>query len=79
LSEEVPESDIDTVEQIGVEPLWSLVHEWRDETLTAVEAEASTHPRLLQALAVVIPPDQVARERIQAILARHGVKYEAYE
>jgi hypothetical protein len=72
LSEDVADDDTETIEQIGVDPLWTLVNYWPDAALDSIEGEAGTHSKLLQALAMVIPPTDVAGMRIDAILAAHG-------
>jgi hypothetical protein len=72
LSEDVADDDTETSEQIGVDPLWTLVNYWPDAALESIEVEAGTQYKLLQALAVVIPPSDVTGMRIDAILAAHG-------
>lgn len=72
LCKDVSDEDGETIAQIGVDPLFNLVHEWPDEALTAVEAKAASHPTLLRALASVMPPTDVVSRRIDEIIARHG-------
>jgi hypothetical protein len=72
LCDDVADDDTEAIEQIGVDPLWTLVNYWPDAALAAIEEEADTQPKLLGALSIVIPPSHVAGSRIEAILAQHG-------
>lgn len=64
--------DQQTIERIGVGPLYDMVRIWPDLTLKLVEAEADTNPSLLQALSIVMTSKASVRQRIDAILGRHG-------
>ena len=69
LCEDVVPDDSETIGMIGVDPLWSMIYRWADETLTLLEAETGKNPTLLEALSVVITDDPAVRDRIDAILA----------
>lgn len=72
LCQDVSDDDDDTIGMIGAGPFWSVIHEWPDAALTAIEAETDLHPTLLRALSGVVAPTDLAQQRIDAILARHG-------
>jgi hypothetical protein len=74
LCEDVEPDDTETIGAIGVDPLWGMVNRWPDTTLRLAEAEAATNPTLVQALAIVLTSEQSVRNRMDAILARHGIE-----
>jgi hypothetical protein len=71
LCEDVRGDDSETIEMIGVDPLWSMIYRWPNETLTLIEAEVPRNPTLLKALQIILTDESSVRERIDAILARH--------
>jgi hypothetical protein len=70
LCEDVRGDDSETIGMIGVDPLWSMIYRWPDETLALIETEAPKNPTLLKALSIVLTDEQSVRDRIDAILAR---------
>jgi len=72
LCQDVSDDDDNTIGMIGAGPFWSVIHEWPDAALTAIEAEAEPHPTLIRALSIVTTSTEIVEQRIDAILARHG-------
>jgi hypothetical protein len=70
LCDDVQDGDSDTIGMIGVDPLWSMVNRWPDETFSLLEGEVAKNPTLLEALSSVITDDPAVRDRLDAILAR---------
>lgn len=68
----VAPDDTETIEMIGIDPLWSMIREWPDATLASIEAEVDTNPTLARSLSVGITAQEPARQRLAAILARYG-------
>jgi hypothetical protein len=64
--------DSETIEMIGVGPLFSMITRWPEATLASIEAEVDSNPTLLRSLAVGITSMQPARQRLDAIVARCG-------
>jgi hypothetical protein len=73
LCQDVSDDDDNTIGMIGAGPFWSVIHEWPDAALTTIEAETDPHPTLLRALSIVTVPTEILEQRIDAILARHGL------
>jgi hypothetical protein len=70
LCEDVGGGDSETIEMIGVDPLWFMIHTWPDETLTLIEAEVPKNPTLLKALPIILTDEPSVRERLDAIISR---------
>lgn len=69
---DVSDDDSETIEMIGVDPLNGMIITWPDTALTLIEAEVVTNSTLLEALSIVLTDSPIVRDRIDAILARHG-------
>ena len=72
LCQDVADDDSETIGMIGAGPLHDTIHTWPDKALKSIEAAVNGNPKLLQALAIILPHTQSIGERIDAILARHG-------
>jgi hypothetical protein len=68
----VSPGDVETIDMIGVGPLYDMISAWPDATLGLIEAEVATNPTLLRSLSVGITSKQPERQRLDAILARYG-------
>jgi hypothetical protein len=72
LCEDVASDDDDIIGMIGAGPLENMIVTWPDTALRLVAAEVGRNPTMLQALAGVWTQGLPIRERLDAILARHG-------
>ncbi len=72
LCENVASNDSETIGLIGAGPLWDMIYTWPDKALSLIEAEVATNRTLVEALSIIVTDESLVRERIDAILARHG-------
>jgi hypothetical protein len=72
LCKSVAGDDSETIGMIGADPLWFMIYTWPDETAGLIEAEVPKNPTLLRVLAGTWTQGFPIRERLDAILARHG-------
>lgn len=70
--EDVASDDEDMIGMIGAAPLENMIVTWPDTALGLVEVEVGRNPTMLRALAGVWTQGLPIRERLDAILARHG-------
>lgn len=71
LCEIVDPDNREIIGMIGADPLTSLMYEFPDQTLAAIEDVADRQPTVLDALSIVIGSEAV-ESRIDTMLARYG-------
>jgi hypothetical protein len=72
LCEKVDPENREAIELIGADPLTSLMYEFPDQTLRAIEDVADRQPTVIDALSIVMGDSEEVDSRIDAILARYG-------
>jgi hypothetical protein len=72
LCRDVGPDENESIGMIGTSQLENLIEGCSDMALPLIEVEVESNPTLLQALSFVWTREQPVRERIDAILARHG-------
>lgn len=76
LCETVDPEDSEIIDQIGVDPLVSLLIWYPDQALQAIEDVAAEQPTVVRALSIFIGDSEVDESRVDAILARYGTPRE---
>lgn len=76
LCEDVDPNNKEIIDKIGVDPIVSLMLEFPDQTLQAIEEAAEQQPTLISALSIVMGDSEEVDARIDAILARYGTHHE---
>jgi hypothetical protein len=72
LCEKVDPKNREAIGLIGADPLTSLMYEFPDQTLQAIDDVADRQPTVLDALSIVMGETTEIDARIDAILARCG-------
>lgn len=72
LCETVDPDNKEIIDKIGVDPIVTLILEWPDQTLQAIEDAAAQQPTLINALSIVMGGSEEVDVCIDAILARYG-------
>lgn len=72
LCEIVDPENKEIIDKIGVDPMVSLIFEFPDQMLQAIEDVADQQPTVLDALSIVMGDTKELDERIDAVLARCG-------
>jgi hypothetical protein len=72
LCKDVANDDDDMIGMIGAAPLEDMIVSWTDTALSMIEVEVEKNPTMLRALAGTWTQGLPIRERLDAILARHG-------